>query len=164
MLAAAILTTVLRSTPRLQKPLLARLPVWGLVDVLIEFSAPVSSSLRQSFLNQIRRVFVCLFPMRSTFSVRSFKFFSWCGFRTTEVQFFFRFSKIAATPHDLWCHNYHFLHSAWVVAPMLQISSQSDERLRRKTRKFCADKQTDWQTNRQTNKQTRMRYPRQRRG
>ena len=30
-----------------------------------------------------------------------------------------------------------------MVAPKVKISSQSDKRLRRKTRKFCVDKQTD---------------------
>ena len=37
-------------------------------------------------------------------------------------------------------------HSTWVVAPMVKISSQSGKRLRRKTRKFCADRQTNRQT------------------
>ncbi len=38
---------------------------------------------------------------------------------------------------------------------MVKISSQSDKRLQRKTRKFCVDKQTD----KQTNKLTQMQYP-----
>ena len=39
--------------------------------------------------------------------VRSFNFFPWCSFRDTEVQYFFGFHNMAATPRDLWRHNYH---------------------------------------------------------
>ena len=34
---------------------------------------------------------------------------------------------------------------------MVKISSQSDKQFRRKTQKFCADKQTNRQTDKQTN-------------
>ena len=55
---------------------------------------------------------------------------------------FFCFSNIAATPRDLWHHNYNFKNYTGVVTPMVKILSQFDKWLRRKTLKFCADKKT----------------------
>jgi len=60
---------------------------------------------------------------------------------------------MAATPRDLWRHNYHYNilhelpHQCWKL-------SQSDKRLQRETQKFYADKQTNGQTNRQTNEKS----------
>ena len=48
-----------------------------------------------------------LFPMRKTCHVPSFNFFSLVQFQRYRGPKFFRFSDMAATPRDLWRHNYH---------------------------------------------------------
>ena len=93
--------------------MVAKSPLWWRHHFF--FLSTILSQLDPQFFSYWSHValYVCnydvikyrLFTMRSPSYVPGFNFSPRCGFRDRGPKFF-RFSSMAATPHDLWRHNY----------------------------------------------------------
>ena len=87
---------------------------------------------------------ITLIPHEEYLLFAKFQFFPWFGFRDTEVQFFFLFPT--------WL-THHVTYAIIIIIKTFFMSSRTNgenfvsicgcENKRRKTRKLCADKQTD---------------------